>query len=122
MSTEILPLDPERFRLKPVITSKEATRRRPPFTPLWLPWLADRKFDQLFAAKTRLWLLLLIKTREGRKPVVLTNRVVADIGIGKDMKARYLRQLVKAGFISVMQVGHQAPIVTLNVTRPAMTP
>jgi hypothetical protein len=53
---------------------------------------------------------------------VLTNRVVADIGIGKDMKARYLRQLVKAGFISVMQVGHQAPIVTLNVTRPATTP
>jgi hypothetical protein len=88
-------------------------RSRERFARTPLGWLTDRHRDAIFPPRTRLWLYLLIKTREGRKPVRLTNLLAAEIGLDRHAKARALAQLRRAGLVSITQQGFEAPVVTV---------
>ena len=120
-------IDPERFRLpndwKPVQPPQRTAARKPPakrmprsderYARTRLSWLLDRRNDKVCGPAMRLYLYLVIKTREGLQPVKLTNARAAEIGLDKFGKARALAHLAKAGHVSVVQMGNQAPVVTL---------
>jgi hypothetical protein len=117
-------IDPERFRLtgdlaKPVM--RRAKRKRVPFAQVPLDCLTDRQGDAIFPPRTRLWLYLLIKSRAGRNSVRLTNPKVAEIGLDRHAKSRALAQLRRAGLVSVVQQGSEAPIVNV-MTRAGPEP
>jgi hypothetical protein len=61
------------------------------FARTTLPWLTDPRLDAVYPPRTRLWLYLLIKTREGRKPVRLTNKMAAEIGLDRHAKDRHAK-------------------------------
>jgi hypothetical protein len=119
----IAPLDPELFRLnvpasepgKPEPSKPQRMKRSSvSFARTPLPWLTDPRWDAVYPPRTRLWLLLLIKTREGCKPVRLTNAMVGEIGLDRHAKARALAQLKRAGLVSMVQTGNEAPLVTVR--------
>jgi hypothetical protein len=107
-------LDPERFRLKVAPSGKSHRMKRSGvlFARTPLPWLTDRRLDTVYPPRTRLWLYLLIKTREGCKSVRLTNEMAAEIGLDRHAKARALARLKKAGLVSVMHLGNEVPLIT----------
>ena len=114
--SDIDPFDPRRFRLgpgKPTPVARRMQRSSVPFARSLLPWLTDRRWDAIYPPRTRLWLLLLIKSKEGRDSVRLTNSMAAEIGLDRHAKARALAQLKRVGLISVTQTGHKVPIVAV---------
>jgi hypothetical protein len=63
------------------------------------------------------WLLLILLDRlifegRGKNPVKLTNHCLRAAGIHRNTKTRALRELVRAGVISVEQRPGRAPLVT----------
>jgi hypothetical protein len=106
-------LDPERFRLKTAPPGKPSRMKHSsvPFARVLLPWLTDRRFDGIYQPPVRLWLLLLIKTREGRIQVRLTNEMAAEIGLSRHAKLRALACLEEARLVSVTHFGKAAPLV-----------
>jgi hypothetical protein len=114
------PIDPDRFRLTVIPLEPSKPQRMPRswerFARTPLGWLTDRHRDAIFPPRARLWLYLLIKTREGRKPVRLTNQMAVEIGLDRFAKARALAQLREAGLVSVAQHGLEAPVVTVLFT------
>jgi hypothetical protein len=118
--SDIDPLDPEHFRLN-VGTTFSTTARSPrmgrssaKFARVRLPWLTDRQWDDVFDAKARLFLYLLILSREGRKEVVLSNKGAAAVGISRYQKWAYLRQLEEHGLVRVVRSGRSTPVVMVN--------
>jgi hypothetical protein len=120
LEDDIEPLDPEVFRLTavPKAVSKKGAKRRPAYARSWLPWLTNRQFDAAYPPITRLWLYLLIRSKEGRHRLSLTNAMAAEIGIDRYQKYRLLRQLERAGFVAVDRVGRSAPAVTVKLLPP----
>ena len=113
---DIDPFDPERFRLGPGESNPVARRMQRSsvlFARSPRTWLTDRRWDAVYPPRTRLWLLLLIKSKEGRKSVRLTNEMAAEIGLDRHAKARALARLKKAGLVSVPPTGHEVPVVTV---------
>jgi hypothetical protein len=95
--------------------------QRLPRTPgLWaavtLEELTDRRHDATYSDRTRLLLLLRIRSRRGQREVRLTNELAAAIGLGREQKRRCLRYLELGGYVSVNRVGQKVPVVTLTVT------
>lgn len=112
MSAEIDPLDPERFRLQ--LGSNPPKPARLPFARTWLPCLTGREWDDVYPPRTRLWLLLLIKSREGRRPVRLTNKLAQEIGLDRYAKTRALARLERAGLVSVTRFEGKMPLVNIT--------
>jgi hypothetical protein len=56
--------------------------------------------------------LVMVNWKKLRRPVKLTNAVLAEIGVSKDAKSRALPQLERVGLVKVKRVGRQAPIIT----------
>jgi hypothetical protein len=75
--------------------------------------LADRRFDEVFSATTRLFIHLQIKSHWGRHDVKLSNDVAAGIGITRQRKQECLRQLERCGLVAVERDGQKVPVVTL---------
>jgi hypothetical protein len=120
--------NPERFRL--IVTVEEPLPRelkkvepeRPRKTRKHLPqlnevyarvplrWLSSNK---ILNGKARLFLWLIHRSYEGREPVEVTNKAVAEIGIKPRRKAEYLHELENLGCIRINQEGREASVVTV---------
>ena len=99
-----MSINPEEFRLPdgdgaapvmPATTSRAGrmSRSTVPFARVPLPWLMNARWHGLLSARVRLYLLLWIKSREGRRLVTLTNDMAGSIGLDRAQKMRCLRQL-----------------------------
>jgi len=90
-------------------------RSKKPFCKITLSSLQDRRFDVLFTPAGRLYYRLEIETRRGARPVRLTNGLAAEIGIVRQHKARYLRELEGLGLVSVAERdGAKVPLVEVH--------
>ena len=76
-----------------------------------LSTLLDSRYRDILSPKTPLYLFLQIKTRDGRKPVRLTNATAADLGLDRHHKSRYLHELEKIGAVRVERSGLAVPLV-----------
>jgi hypothetical protein len=103
--------------LKPRQKPARMPRMVEPFARVPLSWLLDPQKGADLSAKLRLHLFLLIETREGRRPVTLTNALAARIGISRQEKAICLRQLEKDGSLSVVRNGRLSPVVAMKPSR-----
>jgi hypothetical protein len=56
------------------------------WAPVPLAELLDRGNDEIYPARTRLLLYLVIKSRRGQRPVRLTNEMAAEIGLDRRRK------------------------------------
>jgi hypothetical protein len=103
-----------------------APTRLPRHQGLWasvpLAELIDRRNDGIYSARARLLLYLTVKSRRGQRPVRLTNEMAAEIGLDRPLKCKTLRYLESQGRVTVVQVGQQAPWVTLLQTSPHREP
>jgi hypothetical protein len=86
------------------------------FASVRLEWLTDRRYDELFPARVRLFLYLLIKSRRGTNPVQLTNAMASKIGISRQIKSRCLWWLSGHGLVKIENIGHSS--VTVIVIPP----
>jgi|SRR6516165_7332558 hypothetical protein len=73
--------------------------------------LFDHRYHGLFPPRTRLYLFLQIRTRNGREPIRLTGAMVADLGLDGQGKSRYLHQLEAAGVVRVNRDQLLSPLV-----------
>jgi len=73
--------------------------------------LLDSRYHGLFPPRTRLYLFLQIRTRNGREPIRLTGAMVADLGLDGQGKSRYLHQLEAAGVVRVNRDQLLSPLV-----------
>jgi hypothetical protein len=95
--------------------------RRPPrlprqaglFAATPLARIMDRRHDGTYGPRTRLLMLLEIKSRRGQRQVRLTNEMAAEIGLDRPQKSRCLSYLASHGYIRVEQVGQATPVVTV---------
>jgi hypothetical protein len=82
----------------------------------WVPVLVKDLFNpeerEYYPPKTRLWLYLKFKSREGQRPVRLANAVVAEMGLCRQQKQTCLRHLEERGKIAVERDGRRTPIIT----------
>lgn len=124
-------LDRFKSKRKPAATTTstpkaDAPARLPRHKGLWasvpLAELTDRRNDGIYPARARLLLYLAIKSRRGQKPVRLTNEMAAEIGLDRPLKCKALRYLESQGCVTVVQVGQQAPWVTLLQTSSCREP
>jgi hypothetical protein len=88
------------------------------FAAVPLDWLSDRRWDEVFPTRLRLYLYLVIKSRRGQKPVRLTNAMAAEIGLTKQSKMRTLRWLEARGFLRVVSRGSRTPLIDILVAWP----
>jgi hypothetical protein len=107
--------EPER---KPKVrkTTKPARPRLPrsdkPFTRVFHSWIG------LFPPRSRLLLVLIYRSREGREKVQLTAAIAAEAGIPSPDKSRYARELEQLGLVRVERDGQAVLTVTVLLPRP----
>jgi hypothetical protein len=113
------------FADPPKKSAKRAAPRHPritgEFASVPLAWLKDRRRDDVFPGKMRLYLYLLISSRHGRRTVRLTNEMCAEIGLSRQCKSNYLRWLEEEGFIAISRDGTATPTVAMS-TGPKWRP
>jgi hypothetical protein len=81
--------------------------------PFMRTLLSDLTERRMFSPVWRLYLLLGIdRDPRRRKPVRLTNSLADTIGLSRKQKLHHLRQLEKAGFVTVTRERNTNPIVT----------
>ena len=73
----------------------------------------DRRNDGICPSTMRLYLYLIIKTKEGQNTIKLTNGMAEEIGLSRYSKYRALAQLAEAGLVSVEQNNKQSPLVAV---------
>jgi hypothetical protein len=86
-------------------------RRR--FAQIPLTWLRDPTWQKKIAPDLRLYLLLQYATKRGSRSVRLTTEMLADVGIARQNKHRYLTQLEASGLVKVVRDGRRLPEVSL---------
>src|SRR6516165_10884512 len=79
--------------------------------PVTLAKLLDRRYHGLFPPRTRMYLYLQIKTRNGRDPIRLTDAMAIALGLYRGSKATCLRQLEAAGVVRVTRDQLLSPLV-----------
>jgi hypothetical protein len=77
--------------------------------------LRDRRLYRVLPPRTRLYLYLRIKTRDGRDPVRLTDEVAVALGLPRNSKATALRQLERADLVRVDRARLLTPLIRLVV-------
>ena len=101
-------------KLAPVKARPEKhTRRRRHFAQVELAWLSNPDRQGAVAPWVRLYLLLQYATKRGERTVRLTTEMMAEIGISRQNKPRYLRQLEARGLVKVVRDGHRVSEVSL---------
>lgn len=84
------------------------------FARVRLSWLTDRRWDCVFTPRARLFLLLIIESREGRRPVRLTNELARSISLKREAKHRHLREMELTGLITISRNSERSvPIISL---------
>ena len=73
--------------------------------------LLDSRYHGLFPPRTRMYLYLQIKTRNGRDPIRLTDAMAVQLGLYRGSKATCLRQLEAAGVVRVQRDQLLSPLV-----------
>jgi hypothetical protein len=92
------------------------------FSRIWLPWLKERRWQQLLSPATRLWLVVWYRSGEGEEPIKLTQKVAEEASIPRRLCHRYARQLEKLALIQVERRGKSALILTVRVRPPPVAP
>jgi hypothetical protein len=87
-------------------------RGKAPFTRVFHSWLP------LFPPHDRLFLVLVYRSREGRRKVRLTTEIAAEAGIAIRRKWRYARQLEEMGAIRLEREGRHVLTVTVLSADP----
>ncbi len=104
--------------VKPGKTSESRKARRLRNTGLYAPVpltsLMDRAWDAVYHPRTRLFLYLWVRSHQGQQSVKLTNAMAAEIGLDKQQKWRYLRQLKDTRRIAITQDGNNAPTIVVQ--------
>lgn len=111
-------IDPERFRFTADQTKhgvRHGKRKSVPFAKVPLDQLTDRRWDEIYPPRVRLWFYLVVKSRSGRNSVRLTNQKAAEIGLDRHGKSRALARLQSAGLVSVIQQGLEAPVISVLI-------
>jgi hypothetical protein len=89
-------------------------RSKREFAIVPLQWLLNRRWDDIFPTRVRLYLYLQYRSHRGAEEVRLTNREAAKLGLGtKQEKMRVLRLLEDRGLITVMPTGPRTVCVTV---------
>jgi hypothetical protein len=71
----------------------------------------------------RLYLFLQYRSRRGNQVLRLTNDMLAEVGIDRTNKPKYLKQLEGLGLITVARDGNRNPEITvLMPARPREVP
>ena len=83
------------------------------YARVYRKWLSDPQMQQCIPVSLRLFLLIICETREGKRPVRLSGKLAAEIGVNRAQKCVALRRLKNDGLIFVEQVGRQVPTVWL---------
>jgi hypothetical protein len=111
-------IDPEKFRLDPATITKsgKAPRRSQSlFTKMPKLWVEQLAGIQAHGSTYRVALFLLHEVwKTGNRVVKLTNIALAKAKVGREGKAVALRELRKAGLVSVEQRPNRNPIVTVR--------
>jgi hypothetical protein len=89
-------------------------RAKVKYARVFLPWLTDPAWWDVYPAKTRLWLYLLILSKEGAREISLTNAMAEAIGVLRKHKHKLLRQLMVEGRILLEREGRQTYKITVN--------
>jgi hypothetical protein len=100
-----------------------APRAKPPrlprskreFTIVPLRWLTDRRWNNVFPARVRLYLYLQYRSHRGAKEVRLTNSEAEKLGLARQNKMRDLRRLEAKGLLTVVSAGNDT--VRVSVAR-----
>lgn len=100
------------FAEPPPVKASRMERSRERFARVLAKHLDDRRADRTFHARTRLYCLLMIKSREGRRPVRLTNAMADGIGLTRFQKLRHLQRLEEDGLVVIARDRNATPIVT----------
>jgi hypothetical protein len=97
---------------RPPVKASWMERSRERFARVLAKHLADRRADRTFHARARLYCLLMIESREGRRPVRLTNAMADGIGLTRFQKLRHLQRLEEDGLVVIARDRNATPIVT----------
>jgi hypothetical protein len=89
-------------------------RSKVKFAMVPLRWLMNRRMDNVFPARTRLYLYLQFKSHRGTQEVKLTNKETNQLGLTKQYKMRCLRQLVANGLVSVVSIDNETVRVSVS--------
>jgi hypothetical protein len=90
-------------------------RSKKEFAMVPLRWLTNRRMDDVFPARTRLYLYLQYRSRRGMQEVKLTNKEVGKLGLTKQNKMRDLRWLETRSLLTVASAGSET--VRVSVAR-----
>jgi hypothetical protein len=91
------------------------SRSKKPYGKVNLRSLQDPRFNVLYTPTGRLYHRLEIETRRGTRRVSLTNGLAAEVGVLRQHKARYLRELEAMGLVTVVaREGNQVPLVAVH--------
>jgi hypothetical protein len=98
-------------------------RRRIPRSDEGVSWakvekttLMKSRFFKYYPPRSRLFLLLRIRTADGQYSAYLTNVAAAAIGLSRYQKSRLLKEMEEDGVITVERRIGCSPVVTLLVT------
>ena len=92
-------------------------RSKKEFAMVPLRWLTNRRMDDVFPARTRLYLYLQYRSRRGMQEVKLTNKEVGKLGLTKQNKMRDLRWLEARGLLTVVSTGSEMVRVSVALQR-----
>jgi hypothetical protein len=84
-----------------------------PFTRVFHSWIG------LFPPRSRLLLVLIYRSREGREKVQLTAAIAAEAGIPSPDKSRYARELEQLGLVRVERDGQAVLTLTALLPQPS---
>jgi hypothetical protein len=93
-------------------------RSKEKFAMVPLRWLMDRRWDNIFPARTRLYLYLQFTSHRGTQEMRLTNKETTKLGLTKQYKMRCLRQLAADGLVSVVSTDNETVRVSVSRHRP----
>jgi hypothetical protein len=82
------------------------------FTRVFHSWI------KLFPPRSRLLLVLMYRSREGRKKVRLTAAIAAEAGIPNLDKSRYARELERQGLVRVEREGQAELTLMVRLPHP----
>jgi hypothetical protein len=90
-------------------------RSKGEFAMVPLRWLMNRRMDDVFPARTRLYLYLQYRSHRGAQEVRLTNGEAEKMGLAKQNKMRDLRWLEARRLVTVVTAGSDT--VRVSVAR-----
>jgi hypothetical protein len=81
------------------------SRNKREFAVVPFQWLMDRRWDNVFPARVRLYLYLQYRSHRGAKEVQLTSVEAMELGLDRRNKMRELRWLEAKGLVAVTRAG-----------------